>query len=87
VARKFMEVKFGCMAKAFDDEPVFVLLARDPAAAAAIRAWIAMRIGMGKNRSTDAQIQEAIGIAQMMEDEQAQWAEMRHKQKENACRR
>ena len=81
MARKSIELKSGCMAKAFDDEPTFVLLARDPAAPAAIRAWIAVRIGMGTNVAGDAQIEEAKSLMRMMEDEQNEWAEMRLNQK------
>ncbi len=73
MARKFIDLKCGCMAKALDDEPTFVLLGRDAAAPAAIRAWIAVRIGMGKNAAEDSQIKEATALIRMMEDEQAEW--------------
>jgi hypothetical protein len=35
--------KFDCLSKAADDEPVFVLLARDPAAAVLVERWANMR--------------------------------------------
>ena len=59
----------GCMAKAHDDEMTFVLLGRDAAAPVAIRAWIAERIRIGKNRPDDDQIIEAEQCAQIMDFE------------------
>jgi hypothetical protein len=47
---------------------VFVLLARDAAAPAAIRAWIEERIKLGKNNRQDAQIVEAEHCAREMEN-------------------
>ncbi len=49
----------SCMSRARDDEMTFVLLERDAAAPAAIRAWIDERIRLGKNAPDDVQIQEA----------------------------
>lgn len=49
----------SCLNKADDDELLFVLLGRDPAAAAAVRAWIRERINLGKNNFDDAKITEA----------------------------
>ena len=71
--RKVFEVKEGCIAKAFDHEPTFVLLARDACAPEAIRAWVALRVATGKNSKDDPQIQEANAIADVMEDEQQGW--------------
>jgi hypothetical protein len=59
----------SCLNRARDDEFTFVLLARDRAAPVAIRAWIAERIRIGKNRPDDAQILEAERCAQIMEAE------------------
>ena len=59
----------GCMFRARDDEMTFVLLARDVAAPAAIRAWIAERIRLGKNLPDDPQVREAEECAQAMERE------------------
>jgi hypothetical protein len=59
----------GCMVRARDDEMTFVLLGRDAAAPTAIRAWIAERIRLGKNRPDDAQIVEAEECARVMEVE------------------
>lgn len=46
---------------------LFVLLERDTAAPAAIRAWIKERIKLGKNQRGDAQIIEAEAVAKHME--------------------
>ena len=46
----------SCWNKADDHEMVFILLGRDLAAPAAIRAWIDERIRLGKNKPTDRQI-------------------------------
>ena len=59
----------GCMARARDDEMTFVLLARDAAAPATIRAWIAERIRLGKNQAGDPQLSEAEQCARTMEAE------------------
>lgn len=77
--RKRFEVVEGCMAKAFDHEPTFVLLARDKSAPDTIRFWAESRIAAGKNSSTDKQIVEALAIADVMEDEQEMWSEEAHK--------
>jgi hypothetical protein len=47
------------MSRARDDEWTFVLLGRDKAAPAAVRAWIEERIRLGKNTLNDPQIVEA----------------------------
>lgn len=59
----------SCTTTAYDDEMVFVLLARDPAAPLAIRAWVAERLRLGKNIDTDAQIVEALECARTMDAE------------------
>lgn len=74
MARKFIELTSGYMAKAFHDEPTFVLLARDICAPLAIKAWIEARIRLGKNTREDAQITEAQSLIAMMESEQEGWS-------------
>lgn len=59
----------SCMSKARDNEMTFVLLGRDAAAPAAIRAWVEERIRLGKNKRTDSQIIEAEQCAAKMEAE------------------
>lgn len=59
----------SCLNKARDDERLFVLLARDPAAPVAIRAWVDERIRLGKNVLGDAQVAEALDCAARMERE------------------
>jgi hypothetical protein len=73
VARKHTEIKTGCMAKAFDNEPTFVLLARDIVAPEVIREWCRIRCLYGKNKAQDEQIQEALGIADLMDKERDGW--------------
>jgi len=51
----------SCINRAHDDEPVFVLLGRDPAAPAVIQEWVWERIRLGKNQLHDDQIREAVG--------------------------
>jgi hypothetical protein len=65
--------KDSCMSRAHSEEMTFVLLGRDVAAPAAIRAWVAERIRLGKNIATDAQIVEALACATTMESEGCQW--------------
>jgi len=57
----------SCWNRALDDEMVFVLLERDVAAPATIRAWIAERIRLGKNQPGDPQLTEAEMCAAFME--------------------
>jgi deoxycytidylate deaminase len=64
-----------CMQHAHPEEMVFVLLSRDAAAPVAIRAWVAERLRLGKNKSDDAQIVEALACADTMEAEGRKWAE------------
>lgn len=57
----------SCFNRALPDEWLFVLLGRDVAAPAAIRAWVRERIRLGKNAPGDAQISEALNAANSME--------------------
>lgn len=59
----------SCLNRAKDDEMVFVLLGRDPAAPVAIRAWISARIKYNKNRPGDLQLTDAEKCASAMEAE------------------
>lgn len=67
----------SCFNKARDNERLFILLARDPAAPAAIRAWVAERIRLCKNNLADDQIQEALECAHLMEAERREIEESR----------
>lgn len=62
-----------CMNTAHPEEMTFVLLGRDVAAPAAIRAWVAERLRLGKNKETDGQILEALACAMVMEAEGRKW--------------
>lgn len=57
----------SCINKARDTEMLFVLLARDKAAAITIRFWVAQRVKLGLNTFTDPQIKEALDCARYME--------------------
>lgn len=58
----------GCFYRALDDEPVFVLLARDPCFAETVRWWVTLRqalIGRGEKPLDDhAMLAEALATAQ-----------------------
>jgi len=56
----------SCLNRAKDGEFLFVLLGRDAAAPAAIRAWCKERIRLGKNTEDDPQIVEAMECADRM---------------------
>lgn len=62
-----IQIAESCFNRARLRERIFVLLGRDKAAPAAIRAWAAERVRIGKNESTDAQITEALDCADRME--------------------
>ena len=57
--REEMNDPKSCLSRANPDELLFVLLARDKAAPAAVRAWIEERIRLGKNKREDEQIRDA----------------------------
>lgn len=65
-----------CMQSAHPKELVFVLLSRDPAAPAAIRAWVAERQRLNKNKETDPKIVEALKCARGMEIEGSKWVDV-----------
>lgn len=60
----------SCLNRAREYELIFVLLARDVAAPAAIRAWVAERLRLDKNQPGDRQITEALECARSMEETQ-----------------
>jgi hypothetical protein len=61
----------SCMSRARPEEMTFVLLARDVAAPATIRAWVGERLRLGKNVLGDKQILEALDCAERMEAQRA----------------
>jgi hypothetical protein len=71
--RKWYELNnpHSCLSGARDDKTIFVLLGRDAAAPAVIRAWIAERIRTGKNEPDDAQVRDAEHCARLMEAERS----------------
>lgn len=72
MSTKAQELQSGCFARALDDEPMFVLLARDDRAPERVREWATQRradISMGKRPESDmAVVDEAFQCADDMED-------------------
>jgi hypothetical protein len=64
--------KYDCLSRAEDDEPFFVLLARDPSAPSLIADWVRqrqhqMRVGLVPNNDDErAKIEEARQLAKAM---------------------
>jgi hypothetical protein len=56
----------SCLNKAKDDEPMFVLLGRDPDAADTVRDWIGRRLASGMNTIGDGQLAEALTFSEVM---------------------
>lgn len=59
----------SCLSRAYSNEMLFTLLARDQCAPDTIRAWVQMRIDRGLNSWDDVQIQEALACATVMEEQ------------------
>ncbi|MGH8743398.1 MAG: hypothetical protein ACREUY_03880, partial [Burkholderiales bacterium] len=57
----------SCLSRAYENEMIFVLMARDPAAPNTIRDWVRWRLAYGKNETGDPQIEEALRCADVME--------------------
>lgn len=90
---------FNCHAAALPDEPIFILLARDPTAPATIEFWAKNRIGFGKTTTPEdiAKIEEARTIAAEMKawreanvnptgDDVASWRLPRNQVEQNSDR-
>ena len=80
IKRDEIEETKSCFNKAHDGERLFVLLARDPAAPVAIRAWIAERIRLSKNVPGDEQLREAFECAALMDLERVEIESARRQQ-------
>lgn len=74
----------SCLNKAWTNEMLFVLLARDAAAPVAIRAWIEERIRIGKNQRNDPQILEAVNCIATMTNQKAMIDEERRRNAKKA---
>lgn len=57
--------RFDCLGAAEPDEPMFILLARDPSAPTLIREWVKLRIASGESGD---KLMEALDCAQKMDD-------------------
>ena len=62
--------KFDCYANAHPDEPMFILLGRDPVAWCLVELWASIRRELGQSL-TEPQIEEAATCQRAMKD----WAE------------
>lgn len=67
--REEIVVADSCLNRALPQERLFVLLARDLAAPAGIRAWAKERVRLGLSRPDDAQVIDALMDADAMEVE------------------
>jgi hypothetical protein len=69
---KQRELEDGCFSRALDDEPMFVLLARDDQAPQRVRDWATQRradISMGRRPASDqAVVDDAFETADRMEE-------------------
>jgi hypothetical protein len=59
--------KFDCYEKAHPDEPMFVLLGRDPAGAAVVRFWMDLRAEFSNRDKDKAMLDEAAACAEAMD--------------------
>lgn len=59
----------SCLNLALPNEMLFVLLARDAAAAETIRFWAGARVAMGLNEPDDVQIKTALETANLMQEQ------------------
>jgi hypothetical protein len=68
---KLQELRDGCFARAMDDEPMFVLLARDEQAPTRVRDWATQRksdVSLGRKPASDMdQVNYAFQLADQME--------------------
>lgn len=66
----------SCWNKAGEEEMIFVLRAKDPAAPDTIRAWCLERARRGRNNPSDPKISSALGIADAMEEERGDFTDL-----------
>lgn len=64
--RELIDDQNSCLNRAEEDEPVFVLLGRDTAAARAILDWVNERVSLGLNKIGDTKMDNAIEVARQM---------------------
>lgn len=57
----------SCINRAADDEPVFVLRAKDPTFGAVIREWIELRIAAGIDDRSDPKLTRAAALIALAE--------------------
>ncbi len=59
---------FDCFANAEPDEPMFILLGRDPVAGLVVELWAWLRVEMGKENDDDPMILEAKACAKALRE-------------------
>jgi hypothetical protein len=64
----------SCLNKAHDNEMLFVILERDPAAADTVRYWMQKRIELGLDTNDSPKLLTAASIVQRFEEFQRQKA-------------
>lgn len=65
--------QFDCYANALPDEPMFILLARDPAAPFLVRAWAERREAEVRAGIRTAADMEMVGEAEECASQMAEW--------------
>lgn len=65
---KALKLLSSCWSKAKADEPIFILLGRDKAAAQTIRFWALERQKRALNRADDEQLVEAYALAKSIDE-------------------
>lgn len=63
---------FDCYGAAEPDEPMFILLGRDPLAGELVRAWAMKRSAMGESGD---KVMEAVNVATAMDKFAIEWRE------------
>lgn len=70
MATKNAPGNFDCYAHAEPNEPIFILLGRDPTASFVVAFWRELRVKAGLNSPSDEQIVEAMATSKAL----AEWA-------------
>ena len=66
IKREEIREPTSCLNRAEDDEPLFVLRAKDICGAETVMFWCSLRLSAGKNQDGDDQIVDALRIVKAM---------------------
>lgn len=72
---------FDCYSNAEPDEPMFILLGRDPCGGSTVRDWVGRRIVVQGESPDDAKLAEAMRCAEQMDD----WCRLKQEAKQYAA--